>query len=69
VRDIETSRQFMIINAVELEGVTQSGVVESAAPPRIGMPPTATTGGKGTLVSLRLEMATYFQRPDTANAP
>jgi hypothetical protein len=25
VRDIETSRQFLIINEVELEGVTQSG--------------------------------------------
>lgn len=64
VRDIETSRQFLIINAVELEGVTQSGVVETS--PERGAAPVA--GGKGGLVSLRLEMATYFQRPETANA-
>jgi hypothetical protein len=69
VRDIEASRQFLIINAVELEGVTESGFAEPAPAPRIGQPPPTTPGGKGTLVSLRLEMATYFQRPETANAP
>jgi len=56
VRDIESSRQFLIINEVELEGVTQSGVAaESTAP-------GGATGGRATLVSLRLEMATYFHR-------
>jgi Tfp pilus assembly protein PilO len=68
VRDIETSRQFLIINAVELETVTQSGLPEVVTAPRIGAPP-ATAGGKTTLVSLRLEMATYFRRSETANAP
>lgn len=62
VRDIESSRQFLIVNAVELESVTQSGVAdpasEGAAPP---------AGSKTTLVSLRLEMATYFQRPEAAS--
>ena len=67
VRDIEASRQFLIINAVELEGVTQTGVPESLPPARPGVP--GGTGGKGTLVSLRLEMATYFQRPQAANVP
>jgi Type II secretion system (T2SS), protein M subtype b len=67
VHDIEASRQFLIINAVELEGVTQTGVPEIAPPSRPGIP--GGTGGKGTLVSLRLEMATYFQRPQAANAP
>lgn len=65
VRDIEASRQFLIINAVELEGVTQSGVLTEPAPTTSG---TATAGGRATLVSLRLEMATYFQRPQAENA-
>ena len=65
VRDIEASRQFLIINAVELESVTQSGVPD-IAPVRGGE--LGSVGSKTTLVSLRLEMATYFQRPQTANA-
>jgi hypothetical protein len=72
VRDIETSRQFLIINAVELESVTQSGFAEEALPvaPSRGVVPGAARvpGGRGTLVSLRLEMATYFQRPATDSA-
>ena len=69
VRDIETSRQFLIINEVELEGVTQSGgpletlPVTSSRPAAIAPTPT----GKGALVSLRLEMATYFRRPEADN--
>lgn len=62
VRDIETSRQFLIINAVELESVTQSGI------PDVATAPGGSAGGKSTLVSLRLEMATYFQRSPPANA-
>jgi hypothetical protein len=80
VRDIETSRHFLIINAVELEGVTQSGVDQSptaplppvrtlAQPPRAGrtVPPVVTPPvvGRGALVSLRLDLATYFQRSET----
>ncbi len=77
VRDIETSREFLIINAVELESVTQSGVLQetpivrnpvpargSAAAPAIAQP----SGGRGTLVSLRLDMATYFRRPGVEGA-
>lgn len=45
MRDIEASGQFLIINAVELEGVTDSESPQGA-----------------TLVSLHLDMATYFQR-------
>jgi Tfp pilus assembly protein PilO len=69
VRDIESSRQFLIINEVELEGVTQSGTAVQLAPPGrpSGVAPAA--GGKGALVSLRLEMATYFRRPQAATAP
>lgn len=83
VRDIETSRQFLIINAVELERVTQSGVDQAltaplptprslAVPPRGGRAATEITtppaGGRGSLVSLRLDLATYFQRPETKTA-
>jgi hypothetical protein len=71
VRDIETSRQFLIINAVELERVTQSGTAEdqlSSSLVQPGRAPAATprslSGGKGALVSLRLDMATYFQSPE-----
>ena len=56
VRDIESNRQFLIVNEVELESVTQSGLAETTTGPG------STAGGRGTLVSLRLEMATYFQR-------
>ncbi len=75
VRDIETSRQFLIINAVELERVTQSGAAQDQplrTPPvqprssRATVPAVTppTPGTRGTLVSLRLDMATYFQRPE-----
>jgi hypothetical protein len=71
IRDIETSRQFLIINAVELESVTQSGVAAEVpvTPPARGVAPSPVVGGRTTLVSLRLEMATYFQRPEAANVP
>lgn len=62
VREIESSRQFLIINEVELESVTQSGVATEPSPTG------GATGGRATLVSLRLEMATYFHRPETTNA-
>lgn len=74
VRDIETSRQFLIINAVELESLTQSAaspdLPAARTAPATGRPgkPAPTVigslpGGRGTMVSLRLDMATYFQRP------
>jgi hypothetical protein len=72
VRDIETSRQFLIINAVELERVTQNGSVEEPLPvqPGRGLPAARPiAGGKTTLVSLRMDMATYFQRPEAKPAP
>jgi Tfp pilus assembly protein PilO len=62
VREIESSRQFLIINEVELEGVTQSGVATD--PSTTG----GATGGRATLVSLRLEMATYFHRSEASTA-
>lgn len=81
VRDIETSRQFLIINAIELEGVRQSGANSDQ-----GLPATQPAssknsknskssnaepeiaGGRGGMVSLRIDLASYFQRPE-AKAP
>ena len=78
VRDIETSRQFLIINAVELEGVTQTNASATAEAPlapqprggRTTFPNTAQPAGtRGTLVSLRLDMATYFRRVGAPTTP
>ena len=55
IREIETNKQFIIINSVELESST-----ETSAPPPTEESPGSST--RETPVSLRLEMATYFQR-------
>jgi Tfp pilus assembly protein PilO len=60
VRDIEASRQFVIINAVELEGANNTGaqpIVQTGpgAAPATNTPPSS-------IVSLRLDMAAYFRR-------
>jgi Tfp pilus assembly protein PilO len=52
VRDIEAGKAFIIVNGVELERATETNtaaMTEGASPP-------------ASLVSLRLDMATYFQR-------
>lgn len=55
IQDIETSKQFVIINGVELERSTDSNNSALVEGEVAGAP-------RGALVSLRLEMATYFQR-------
>jgi hypothetical protein len=52
VRDIESSNQFIIINAVELERASDTDIVADGSTPR----------ARPTLVSLRLDMAAYFRR-------
>jgi Tfp pilus assembly protein PilO len=78
IRDIEADRQFVVINAVELEGVTDTNAAQQSAPQAV--PPAAVapetpgalpqpqvqTPSRGALVSLRLDMAAYFRR---ASAP
>jgi Tfp pilus assembly protein PilO len=65
IRDIEADRQFVVINTVELEGVTDSNAAQATAPVvASGESPSAqvTTPSRGALVSLRLDMAAYFRR-------
>ena len=74
VRDLETNRHFLIINAVELESVTHSGAMaespETEPVPTVtrngrGAPPVVVpdaSKGRGALVSLRLDLTTYFRR-------
>lgn len=75
IREIETGREFMIVSAVELEPSDNSP--QNQPGPSAASPNRPTTGpvdagterarrGKthGSLVSLRLEMAAYFRRPN-----
>jgi Tfp pilus assembly protein PilO len=64
VRDIESSNQFIVINAVELQGVTDVGA-PVMTPEGEALP---APSGRGTLVSLRLDMATYFRRAASEEA-
>jgi Tfp pilus assembly protein PilO len=57
IRDIESGKQFIIINAVELERATESSSE------------IADSSGKGNgLVSLRMDLAVYFQKPGAESA-
>jgi Tfp pilus assembly protein PilO len=80
IRDIEGDRrQFVVINTVELEGVTDTNAAEQVAPPVTSgaAVPGAVPGAqpvqpqaptRGALVSLRLDMATYFRRASASSA-
>jgi len=84
VRDIEADHQFVVIDAVELEGVTDSNSsapsAATAAVPQGPItlqgqpgsaqvpPPVPSTPSRGALVSLRLDMAAYFRRANTQAA-
>lgn len=52
IRDLETDKQFIIINSVELERSTETN----------NLPTNESAGVPNALVSLRLEMSTYFRR-------
>jgi Tfp pilus assembly protein PilO len=64
VRDIEASGQFIVINAVELQGVTDASAPVMTPEGEVLPAPS----GRGTLVSLRLDMATYFRRAASEDA-
>lgn len=57
IRDLEVSKQFIIINAVELERATETNSAASLDP--------SAAATRNSLVSLRLDMATYFQLGST----
>src|SRR5262249_59708584 len=76
IRNIETSHQFLIINAIELERVTQSNLSQDQSAtspptplrgnrPNVPAPVGQPVHGNSGLVSLRMDLATYFQRPET----
>jgi Tfp pilus assembly protein PilO len=58
IRDIERSKQFVVINEVELLRASQNNAPASAE--------DSGSGSRGSLVSLQLNMATYFQREGAA---
>ena len=58
IRDVERSRQFVVINEVELQRASQNNAPVSAEEGG----PGAGSGTRGSLVTLQLSMATYFQR-------
>lgn len=59
IRDIERGKQFVIINEVELQRAQSDGAATS-------VPGESGTGTRGSLVSLQLSMAIYFQRSVSA---
>lgn len=63
IHDIERSRQFVVINEVELQRATQN-----SAPASAEEQPEAGSGVRGSLVSLQLNLATYFRRENAADA-
>jgi hypothetical protein len=70
IRDVERSKQFVVINEVELQRATQNNgpvsVDDGSATPAT---PASGSGTRGSLVSLQLNMATYFQRGSAVEQP
>ncbi|HEV2706616.1 MAG TPA: hypothetical protein VGV59_11870 [Pyrinomonadaceae bacterium] len=74
IRDVEgDTRHFVVIDAVELEGLTETAPTGAApdlstATPGDGATPATPTPNvsRGALVSLRLDMAAYFRRLNAA---
>ena len=59
IRDVERSKQFVVINEVELQRASQNN--NAPATPEEGGG-GAGSGTRASLVTLQLNMATYFQR-------
>jgi Tfp pilus assembly protein PilO len=61
VRDLERSKEFVIINEVELQRANENSAPASAE--------ESAPGGSGrtSLISLQLNMTTYFQRSSSGN--
>lgn len=61
IRDVERSKQFVVINEVELQRANENSAPASAE--------EGGSGTKGSLVSLQLNMTTYFQRENGESTP
>ena len=61
IRDVERSKQFVVINEVELQRATQTNTPVSIDENGAAVPASGS-GTRASLVSLQLNMATYFQR-------
>ncbi|HEV2835677.1 MAG TPA: GspMb/PilO family protein [Pyrinomonadaceae bacterium] len=61
IRDIERSKQFVVINEVELQKASDNNAPTSAE--------EGASSPRGSLISLQLNMATYFQRSISATTP
>jgi Tfp pilus assembly protein PilO len=61
IRDIEKSKQFVVINEVELQRANENSAPVSAEAPAAESTAPGS-GTRGSLVSLQLNMAIYFQR-------
>lgn len=57
IRNVEASNQFIIINGIELEKASDTN-----APTPVATEGSPASGSRGSLVSLRMDLATYFQR-------
>src|ERR1051325_6461441 len=68
IRDVERSKQFVVINEVELQRATQNSGPVSADENGTATP-AAGSGTRASLVSLQLNMTTYFQRGNTGEQP
>ena len=62
IHDVERSKQFVVINQVELQRAQQDNAPVSVEGE------SGSGGTKGSLVTLQLNMATYFQRDGAAPA-
>src|ERR1044072_2851799 len=58
IRDVERSKQFVVINEVERQRANENSAPASAE--------EGSSGTRGSLVSLQLNMTTYFQRENGA---
>jgi len=69
IRDVERSKQFVVINEVELQRASQNSAPVSVDENGAAVAPAAGSGTRASLVSLQLNMATYFQRGNTGEQP
>lgn len=59
IQDIERTKQFVVINQVELQRAQNSSQLSGS--------PESESGTRGSLVSLQLNLAMYFQRENSMN--